>query len=159
ILLYLAFQSLLDTAVVLSDVVAALLGGIWSLLLTGTNFNISAAVGFISILGVAIMNGLLMVSAFNAYRSQGLALREAIERGVGKLIRPVAMTALAAILGLLPAALATRIGSESQKPLAIAVIGGMLMTLFLANLIPVLYSLYGHREVSAEGAGVQSLTH
>src|SRR5262249_48802617 len=150
ILLYLAFHSLLDTVVVLSNVLAALLGGIWALILTGTNFNISAAVGFISILGVAIMNGLLMVSAFNQYRAQGVPLREAIVQGVEKLIRPVAMTALAAILGLLPAALSSKIGSESQKPLAIAVVGGMLMTLLLANLVPVLYSFYGQRQPSAE---------
>src|SRR5262249_51238791 len=159
ILLYLAFNSLLDTVVVLSNVLAALLGGIWALLLTGTNFNISAAVGFISILGVAIMNGLLMVSAFNALRAQGIPLREAIVKGVAKLIRPVAMPAVAAILGLLPAALSPRIGSESQNPLAIAVVGGMIMTLLLTNLIPVLYSFYGHREAPAEGAGVQALGH
>lgn len=146
VFLYLAFRSLLDALVVLSNVVAVSLGGIWALLLTGANFNISAAVGFISILGVAILNGLLMVSTFNALRAQGLPLREAITRGVEKLVRPITLTALAAILGLLPAAFSTRIGSESQKPLAIAVVGGMLMTLLLANLVPILYSFYGHRE-------------
>src|SRR4029077_4311281 len=100
ILLYLAFHSLLDALVVFSNVVAMSLGGIWALLLTGTNFNISAAVGFISILGVAIMNGLLMVSAFNGLRAQWVPLREAIVRGMEKLVRPVTMTALAAIIGL-----------------------------------------------------------
>ena len=92
------------------------------------------------------MNGLLFVSAFNQLRSQGVALREALHRGVDRLIRPVTMTALAAIFGLLPAALSTRIGSQSQRPLAIVVVGGMIMTLFLTNLVPVLYSFYGHRE-------------
>ncbi len=121
-------------------------GGVWALLLTGSNFNISAAVGFISILGVAIMNGLLMVSAFNGLRARGTPVREAIEKGVEKLVRPVTMTALAAIFGLLPAALSTRIGSQSQRPLAIAVVGGMVMTLLLANLVPVLYSFYGSRQ-------------
>lgn len=152
ILLYLAFRSLLDALVVFSNVVAASVGGIWALLLTGSNLNISAAVGFISILGVAIMNGLLLVSAFNQFRGRGLPLREAIVQGVEKLIRPIMMTALAAILGLLPAALSTRIGSESQRPLAIAVVGGMISTLILVNLVPVLYSYYGHRE-PVEGAG------
>src|SRR5207244_7530829 len=119
-----------------------------------TNFNISAAVGFISILGVAIMNGLLLVSSFNYLRLQGVPLREAIEKGVAKLIRPVTMTALAAIFGLLPAALSTRIGSQSQRPLAIAVVGGMIMTLLLTNLVPVLYSFYGHREPRADAGGM-----
>ena len=154
VLLYLAFHSLLDAAVILSNVVAASIGGIWALLLTGSNFNISAAVGFISILGVAIMNGLLMVSAFNHLRAQGVPLRESITRGVEKLIRPVTMTALAAIFGLLPAAFATRIGSQSQRPLAIAVVGGMIMTLLLANLVPVLYSFYGHRQPRRDAGGL-----
>ena len=81
VLLYLAFHSLLDALVVCRNVVAMSLGGIWALLLTGTNFNISAAVGFISILGVAIMNGLLLVSSFNQLRRQGVPLREAIVAG------------------------------------------------------------------------------
>ena len=152
VLLYLAFRSLLDAVVVLSGVVAVSVGGVWALLLTGSNFNISAAVGFISILGVAIMNGLLMVSSFNRLRARGLPVREAVVGGVEKLVRPVTMTALAAILGLLPAAFSTRIGSESQKPLAIAVVGGMVATLLLANLVPLLYSFYGHRDPPA-GAG------
>jgi cobalt-zinc-cadmium resistance protein CzcA len=156
LLLYLAFLSLLDAVVVLSNVLAMSLGGIWALVLTGTNFNVSAAVGFISILGVAVMNGLLMVSAFNQLRHKGVALRPAILTGVEKLVRPVTMTALAAIFGLLPAALSTRIGSQSQRPLAIVVVGGMLMTLVLMNLVPVLYSFYGKRQPVA-GAG--DMTH
>jgi cobalt-zinc-cadmium resistance protein CzcA len=154
ILLYLAFRSFLDALVIFSNVVAVSMGGIWALLLTGTNFNISAAVGFISILGVAIMNGLLLVSSFNYFRTRGLPLREAIVKGVEKLVRPVTMTALAAIFGLLPAALSTRIGSQSQRPLAIAVVGGMIMTLILANLVPFLYSFYGDREPPAGAGGM-----
>jgi cobalt-zinc-cadmium resistance protein CzcA len=154
ILLYLAFHSVLDAAVVLANVVAMSVGGVWALLLTGTSFNVSAAVGFISILGVAIMNGLLMVSYYNQLRVQGVALREALVRGTGKLIRPVAMTALAAIFGLLPAAISTRIGAQSQRPLAIVVVGGMLMLLLLTNLVPVLYSFYGKREPSVEARGL-----
>src|SRR5262249_38901099 len=152
LMLYLAFNSFLDTFVVCSNVVGMGLGGVWALLLTGTNFNISAAVGFISILGVAIMNGLLMVSAFNALRARGVPLREALTEGTARLVRPVTMTALAAIFGLLPAAFSTRIGSESQRPLAIVVVGGMIATLFLTNLMPVLYSFYGGREPAA-GSG------
>jgi cobalt-zinc-cadmium resistance protein CzcA len=152
ILLYMAFHSLLDAATVLAGVVAVGLGGLWALYFTGTYLNVSGAVGFISILGVAILNGLLLVSSFNALRAQGLPVREAVEQGVAKLVRPVTMTALAAIFGLLPAALSTRIGAQSQRPLAIVVVGGMIMTLLLTNLVPLLYSLYGRRE-PASGAG------
>jgi cobalt-zinc-cadmium resistance protein CzcA len=147
ILLYLAFHSLLDAVVILSNVLALSMGGIWALKLTGTNFSISAAVGFISIFGVAIMDGLLSISYFNQLRFQGVALREAILEGAAKRVRPMFMTALTAIFGLLPAALSTRIGAQTQRPLAIVVVGGMIMTLLLNRyLMPVLYSFYGHRE-------------
>jgi cobalt-zinc-cadmium resistance protein CzcA len=153
ILLYSAFRSILDAVVVLSNVMALSLGGVWALLLTGTNFSISAAVGFVSIFGVAIMDGLLLISYFNQLRAQGLSLHEAIMQGAEKRVRPVTMTALTAVLGLLPAALSTRIGSQTQRPLAIVVVGGMLSTLFLTRyLMPVLYSFYGNREPPA-GAG------
>jgi cobalt-zinc-cadmium resistance protein CzcA len=154
-LLYLAFGSLLDTLVVFSNVVALCLGGVWALLLTGNNFSISAAVGFISIFGVAIMDGLLSVSYFNALRAEGLPLRQAILEGAGRRVRPMMMTALTAIFGLLPAALSTRIGSQTQRPLAIVVVGGMLMTLVLNRyLMPVLYSFYGHRPPRAGAGGL-----
>ena len=151
VLLYLAMRSLLDAVVVLSNVVVMCIGGIWALLLTGVNFNISAGVGFISVLGVGIMNGLLLISRFNSARSHDVPLKEALIDGVEKLIRPLAMTALAAIFGLLPAALSTQIGSETQRPLAIVVVGGMVMTLLLINLLPVLYSFYGNRQPPAGG--------
>ena len=115
-------------------------------MLTGNNFSISAAVGFISIFGVAIMDGLLSVSYFNGLRAQGLPLREAILEGAGRRMRPMMMTALAAICGLLPAALSTRIGSQTQRPLAIVIVGGMVMAILLNRyLMPVLYSFYGSR--------------
>src|SRR5262249_49087331 len=155
VLLYLAFGSLLDVVAILSNVVALSLGGIWALLLTGTNFSISAAVGFISIFGVAIMDGLLSVSSFNHLRAHGLPLREAILQGAGKRVRPMMMTALTAIFGLLPAAVSTRIGAQTQQPLAIVVVGGMLMTLLLNRyLMPVLYSFYGHREPPRRAGGM-----
>jgi cobalt-zinc-cadmium resistance protein CzcA len=147
VLLYLAFRSLLDAAVVLSNVLELSMGGVWLLLLTGTNFSISAAVGFISIFGVAIMDGLLLISYFNHLRAEGLPLEEAILQGAEKRVRPVMMTALTAIFGLLPAAMSTRIGSQAQQPLAIVVVGGMIATLFITRyLMPVLYTFYGHRE-------------
>jgi cobalt-zinc-cadmium resistance protein CzcA len=169
ILLYMAFHSLLDALTVFSNVLALALGGIWALYFTGTNFSISAAVGFVSLFGVAIMDGLLMISYFNALRAAGLPLREAILQGAEKRVRPVMMTALTAVLGLLPAALALRpawdasgsfrwveqVGSQTQRPLAIVVVGGMLTTLFLTRyLMPVLYSFYGHRQPPAGAAHV-----
>jgi cobalt-zinc-cadmium resistance protein CzcA len=152
ILLYLAFRSFLDAVVVCVNVLAVSVGGVWALWLTGLNFNISAAVGFISILGVAVMNGLIMVSSFNALRADDVPLDEALRVGLGKRLRPLTMTLLTAILGLLPAAMSTRIGAQSQRPLAIVVVGGMLATIVLMNVIPILYSFYGHR-TPPEGAG------
>jgi cobalt-zinc-cadmium resistance protein CzcA len=155
LLLYLAFHSALDAGLVLVNVVALSLGGVWALWLTGTNFSISAAVGFISIFGVAIMDGLLTVSYFNQMRAQGLPLREAILLGAEKRVRPMMMTALTAIFGLLPAALATRIGAQTQRPLAIVVVGGMLATLLLNRyLMPLLYTFYGHREPPRGASGL-----
>jgi cobalt-zinc-cadmium resistance protein CzcA len=152
-----AFHSFIDAIVVFSNVFDLAVGGIWALYLTGTNFSISAAVGFVSLFGVAIMEGLLMISYFNALRVQGLPVNEAIVQGAAKRVRPVMITAMTAILGLLPAALSTKIGSQTQRPLAIVVVGGMMMTLFLDRyLMPVLYSFYGHRE-PPEGSG--SLAH
>jgi cobalt-zinc-cadmium resistance protein CzcA len=157
ILLYTAFRSFLDAVVVLSNVFDLAIGGIWALYLTGTNFSISAAVGFVSLFGVAIMDGLLMISYFNALRSHGLPLYEAIMQGAGKRVRPVMMTALTALLGLLPAALSTKIGAQTQRPLAIVVVGGMVTTLFLTRyLMPVLYSFYGQRTPPSDTA---SLAH
>jgi cobalt-zinc-cadmium resistance protein CzcA len=156
-LLYLAFHSLIDALLVLANVLALSIGGVWALWLTNTSFSISAAVGFISIFGVAVMDGLLLVSYFNAMRAAGLPLHEAIMEGAGKRVRPVMMTALTAIFGLLPAAFSTRIGAQTQRPLAIVVVGGMITTLFLTRyLMPLLYSFYGHREPT-RGAG--SLAH
>jgi cobalt-zinc-cadmium resistance protein CzcA len=152
ILLYSAFRSFLDALAVLSNVLALAVGGIWSLYVTGTNFSVSAAVGFVSLFGVAIMDGLLLISYFNQMRSQRLPLREAIIQGASKRVRPVMMTAMTAILGLLPAALSTRIGAQTARPLAIVVVGGMATTLFLTRyLMPVLYSFYGGRQPQ-EGA-------
>jgi cobalt-zinc-cadmium resistance protein CzcA len=153
VLLYMAFRSFLDAIVVISNVFDLAIGGIWALYLTGTNFSISAAVGFVSLFGVAIMDGLLMISYFNALRAHGLPLYEAIMQGAAKRVRPVMMTALTALLGLLPAALSTRIGAQTQRPLAIVVVGGMITTLFLTRyLMPVLYSFYGQREPAAGGS-------
>jgi heavy metal efflux system protein len=155
ILHYACFNSFMDAIVVLSNVFDVAVGGIWALYLTGTNFSVSAAVGFISLFGIAVMEGLLMISYFNALRAEGLELREAIVQGASKRVRPVMITAMTAILGLLPAALSTKIGSQTQKPLAIVVVGGMALTLFVDRyLMPVLYSFYGNRKPPEGSSGM-----
>ena len=127
----------------MANVVAATMGGVWALRLTGHPFSISAAVGFISIFGVAVQDGVLLISYFNQMRNEGIGVNESVMRGAELRVRPVVMTSLTAALGLLPAALANSIGSQAQKPLAIVVVGGMLVTLFLTRyLMPVLYSFF-----------------
>jgi cobalt-zinc-cadmium resistance protein CzcA len=155
ILLYSAFGSFLDAVVVLSNVFDVAVGGIWSLYLTGTNFSVSAAVGFVSLFGIAVMEGLLMISYFNDLRYEGLELHDAIIQGCLKRVRPVMITAMTAILGLLPAALSTKIGGQTAQPLAIVVVGGMAVTLLLDRyLMPVLYSFYGHRDPLHHSGGM-----
>ena len=153
-LLYTAFSSIKDALLVMVNVVEASMGGVLALWITGTPFSISAAVGFVSVFGVAVQDGVLLISYFNQLRRAGLPVREAVMRGAELRVRPVVMTSLTAALGLLPAALATSIGSQAQKPLAIVVVGAMLCTLFLTRyLMPVLYSLFpapaGNEECSA----------
>ncbi len=159
ILLYVAFRSFLDTIVIFSNVFDVAVGGIWSLYLTGTNFSVSAAVGFVSLFGIAIMEGLLLISYFNALRAQGLPVEDAVVQGSLKRVRPVMITAMTAILGLLPAAVSTKMGAQTAQPLAIVVVGGMTVTLLLDRyLMPVLYSFYGHREPPAGGRRVGTLS-
>ena len=110
--------------------------------------------GFISIFGVAVMDGLLQVSSFHRWRLAGQPLEKAILRGSRDRLRPIMMTALTAIFGLLPAAFSTRIGAQSPRPLAIVVIGGMLMALFLNRyLTPVLYSVLRRRPPTEASTG------
>ena len=141
VLLYTAFNSFKDTILVMVNVATATTGGILALWLTGTAFSISAAVGFISIFGVAVQAGVLLISDFNESRAAGRPVREALIEGGQRRLRPVVMTSLTAILGLMPAALATAIGTQAQKPLAIVVVGGLTFNLLLTPfLIPILYS-------------------
>jgi cobalt-zinc-cadmium resistance protein CzcA len=157
-LLYMAFNSTKDALLVMANVLAATMGGVWALKLTGTPFSISAAVGFISIFGVAVQDGVLLISYFNQMRDSGLPVRQAIMRGAELRVRPVVMTSLTAALGLLPAAMANSIGSQAQKPLAIVVVGGMLVTLFLTRyLMPVLYSFFPGPRVESSHADSHAL--
>jgi heavy metal efflux system protein len=143
VLLHTAFGQMRYALMVMFNVLVAAMGGVWALRLTDTHFSISAAVGFISIFGVAVQNGVLLITYFNALRAEGLSPAESVYRGVMVRLRPVIMTSLTAILGLLPAAVATSIGSQAQRPLAIVVVGGMLSAMILPQIIlPVLYTFF-----------------
>lgn len=141
-LLYLTFGSFRYAFIVLATVPFAMIGGVLSLVLTHTPFSISAAVGFISTLGIAILGGVLIVSSIRELEQNGIPLKEAILSGAELQMRPVLMATLGAALGLVPAALASGIGSEAQKPLARVVVGGMLTATFLILfVVPILYQL------------------
>ncbi len=143
VLLYTMFNNIKDALIVMAGVLTAAMGGVWALVLTHTTFSISAAVGFISIFGVVVQNGVLLINDFNRMRADGRETRDVVLSGSERLLRPVVMIALTAILGLLPAALATSIGSQAQKPLAIVVVGGMTAAMILPQfLIPILYSFF-----------------
>jgi cobalt-zinc-cadmium resistance protein CzcA len=155
-ILYTMFSSIKDCLLVAVNVLEATIGGIWALYLTGTHFSISAAVGFVSVFGVAVQDGVLLVSYHNQLRERGYSVWETCMRAPEVRMRPVVMTSLTAALGLLPAALATTIGSQAQKPLGIVVVGAMVCTLFLTRyMMPVLYSLFpaslGHGDTDSGG--------
>lgn len=142
ILLFFALGSLRDAAIIFSGIPLALTGGVLALWLRGIPLSISAAVGFIALSGVAVLNGLVMVSFIRELRARGTALREAVFDGALTRLRPVLMTALVAALGFVPMAFNTGIGSEVQRPLATVVIGGILSSTLLTLLVlPALYSL------------------
>lgn len=142
-LLYSMFSSVKDCLLVMVNVLEAAMGGVFALYLTGTHFSISGAVGFVSVFGVAVQDGVLLVTYCNQMRAQGYSVWETCLRGPELRVRPVVMTSLTAALGLAPAAFATSIGSQAQKPLAIVVVGAMLCTLFLTRyMMPILYSYF-----------------
>ncbi|NBP74433.1 MAG: efflux RND transporter permease subunit [Crocinitomicaceae bacterium] len=140
ILLFILFGNMKDAGLVLLNVPFAIIGGIFALHLTGVNFGISAGVGFIALFGICVQNGVILISVFNKNLKSKIDIITAIKEGVKSRIRPVVMTALMAAIGLLPAALSTGIGSESQKPLAIVIIGGLITATILTLMtFPVIY--------------------
>jgi cobalt-zinc-cadmium resistance protein CzcA len=146
-LLVMALGSIRDAAIIFSGVPLALTGGIVALLLRDIPFSISAAVGFIALSGIAVLNGLVMVSFIRDLRANGLSLEEGIIEGALTRLRPVLMTALVASLGFVPMAFNTGIGSEVQRPLATVVIGGIVSsTLLTLIVLPALYSLLHRRD-------------
>ncbi len=151
-LLYTLFRSWRDAGIVFTGVPLALTGGVAALALRDIPFSISAGVGFIALSGVAVLNGVVMLSFISDLRQRGEALFEAIRHGALTRLRPVLMTALVASLGFVPMALNVGAGSEVQRPLATVVIGGVLTSTILTLLVlPALYLLVHRREKSSEG--------
>lgn len=147
LLLFTTFNSVRYALLVFSGVPLGLTGGVLALWLRGIEFSISAAVGFIALSGVAVLNGLVMVSYINQLRAEGVPLDEAIRRGAITRLRPVLMTALVASLGFLPMALSTSAGAEVQRPLATVVIGGLVSATILTLIVlPALYRLWHRKE-------------
>jgi cobalt-zinc-cadmium resistance protein CzcA len=147
-LLFVAFGNVRDAGLVLVNVPFAMIGGILALHVTGTIFSISAGIGFIALFGLCIQNGVILISVFKKNLHNGMVMQVALIRGVAERTRPVVMTALMAAIGLVPAAVSTGIGSETQKPLAIVVIGGLISATILTLLIFPLVFEWGYRKTS-----------
>ncbi len=135
ILLYANFGSIRDTLLAFSAIPMAIIGGVLALALTGTAFSISAAIGFVALFGIAVMDGILIVTTFNQVVDDGATRHVAVRRATANAMRPVLMTCLVAAIGLLPAAMSNGIGSQVQKPLALVVVGGMALAPLLILLV------------------------
>lgn len=157
LILFMMLGDIKDAGIILLNVPFAMIGGIAALLITGTNFSISAGIGFIALFGICIQNGVILISVFKQNLQQvpkhdftRFALENAIKNGVQTRVRPVVMTALMAAIGLMPAALSTGIGSETSKPLAIVVIGGLITATILTLLIFPLFFYLSYRKLARE---------
>jgi len=148
-ILFLTFRSIKQTLIILSNIPFALTGGLIALWLTGEFISVPASVGFIVLLGIAVLNGVVMMSHFNYLISKGLEISRVVREGALRRLRPVMMTASICAIGLVPLLLATGPGSEIQKPLAIVVIGGLISsTLLTLFLLPIIYRRF-HRDGAA----------
>jgi len=154
VLLYTAFRSLRHAALILANVPFAVIGGVVALFATGQYLSVPSAIGFIAVFGVAMLNGIVLVSFLNEQRDAGLGVREAVLRGTALRLRPVLMTASVAILGLLPMLFSQGVGAETQRPLATVVVGGLLTsTLLTLVLLPVLYDWMEQRALHKREGG------
>jgi cobalt-zinc-cadmium resistance protein CzcA len=143
VLLFWAFGSMRKAVLVILMVPFTLIGGIAGLALAGLHLSVSAAVGFIAVAGISVQNGVIMVEQFMEIMRNGKNLRESVMQGAVARLRPILMTALMAGIGLLPAALSHGIGSETQRPFAVVIVGGIVSgTLFTLLLLPMLYPLF-----------------
>ena len=140
ILLYTAFNSVRHATLIIANVPFAIIGGIVGLAVSGQYLSVPSAIGFIAVFGVAMLNGIVLVSFLNGLRQQGMALRDAVRQGAALRLRPVLMTASVAILGLIPMLVSTGVGAETQRPLATVVVGGLFTSTALTLLLlPLLY--------------------
>ena len=147
VLLYTAFGSARYAGLIIANVPFAAIGGVAALLLGGHHVSVPSAIGLIAVFGVAMLNGIVLVSFINQLRAQGASVREAVRRGAELRLRPVLMTASVAILGLVPMLLSTGVGAETQRPLASVVVGGLVTsTLLTLVLLPVMYEWLEHKE-------------
>ncbi len=147
VILFMTFNNAKDAGLVLLNVPFALIGGILALLITNINFSISAGVGFIALFGICVQNGVILLSKFKEDLQKGFTLKQSIRNGIQHRTRPVVMTATIAMIGLLPAALSTGIGSETQKPLAIVLIGGLISATVLTLMIfPVIFEIFYYKK-------------
>lgn len=144
-LAYAAVRSVRDVAIVIANVPVACSGGVLALLVTGTPLSVAAAMGFVSVLGIAVQDAILVVTAFQRFTAAGAEVFEAAHAAAEERLRPVLMTALVAMLGLFPAAISQSIGAQTQKPLAIFVIGGAAMLLVLSRLLQPALLVLAHR--------------
>ncbi|MBK6559854.1 CusA/CzcA family heavy metal efflux RND transporter [Propionivibrio sp.] len=154
ILLYTAFNSLAHAALIIANVPFAVIGGVFGLAVTGQYVSVPSAIGFIAVFGVAMLNGIVLVSFLNDRRRKGFSIREAVREGAALRLRPVLMTASVAILGLIPMLLSQGVGAETQRPLATVVVGGLFTSTALTLLLlPLMYEwLETRRERKAASA-------
>jgi len=144
LLLFSTFGSVRQAVLVLSNIPLAMVGGVFALWFSGEYLSVPASVGFIALLGIAVLNGVVMVSYFNQLKATGMDLAKVVTLGSSRRLRPVLMTASIAAFGLIPLLFATGPGSEIQRPLAIVVIGGLISSTFLTLfLLPILFKLFG----------------
>jgi cobalt-zinc-cadmium resistance protein CzcA len=146
LLLWVNFSSVVDTFLAASVMPLALIGGVFTLAFTGTPFSVSAAIGFIGLFGISVMGGIIVISSFNLLAASDLDRGEALLRACQVQLRPIMMTCVAACVGLLPAAISTGIGSQVQKPLALVVVGGILLApILILVILPVLIDIFSRR--------------
>jgi cobalt-zinc-cadmium resistance protein CzcA len=140
ILLYTAFNSVRHATLIIANVPFAIIGGVVGLFITGQYLSVPSAIGFIAVFGVAMLNGIVLVTFLNEQRKHGLSIRDAVRQGAALRLRPVLMTASVAILGLVPMLISTGVGAETQRPLATVVVGGLITsTLLTLLLLPLIY--------------------
>ena len=155
ILLYTAFNSLRHATLIIANVPFAIIGGVVGLFASGQYLSVPSAIGFIAVFGVAMLNGIVLVSFLNSLRQQGLSIRETVRQGAALRLRPVLMTASVAILGLIPMLISTGVGAETQRPLATVVVGGLFTSTLLTLLLLPLFYEWSEQRAERKAAQLQ----